>query len=39
MASLLSKVQTLISANLHSLVDNALKANSVAVLDEYIRQS
>ncbi len=39
MASLLSKVQTLIAANLHSLVDNALKANSVAVLDEYIRQA
>ena len=39
MASLLSKVQTLISANLHSLVDKALKANSVAVLDEYIRQA
>jgi phage shock protein A len=39
MASLLSKVQTLISANLHSLVDRALKANSVAVLDEYIRQA
>ena len=39
MASLLSKVQTLISANLHSLIDNALKANSVAVLDEYIRQA
>ncbi|GAB4544371.1 MAG: PspA/IM30 family protein [Anaerolineae bacterium] len=39
MASLLSKVQTLISANLHALVDSALKANSVAVLDEYIRQA
>jgi phage shock protein A len=39
MASLLSKVQTLISANLHALVDNALKANSVAVFDEYIRQA
>ena len=39
MASLLSKVQTLISANLHALVDNALRANSVAVLDEYIRQA
>ncbi|MFQ5614494.1 MAG: PspA/IM30 family protein [Anaerolineae bacterium] len=39
MASLLNKVQTLISANLHSLVDRALKANSVAVLDEYIRQA
>ncbi len=39
MASLFKKVQTLISANLHSLVDKALKANSVAVLDEYIRQA
>ena len=39
MASLLNKVQTLISANLHALVDNALKANSVAVFDEYIRQA
>lgn len=39
MASLFSKVQTLISANLHSLVDRALKSNSVAVLDEYIRQA
>jgi phage shock protein A len=39
MASLLSKVQTLISANLHALVDKALQANSVAVLDEYIRQA
>jgi phage shock protein A len=39
MASLLSKVQTLISANLHALVDSALQANSVAVLDEYIRQA
>ena len=38
MASLLEKVRTLVSANLHSLVDSALKANSVAVLDEYIRQ-
>ena len=39
MASLLSKVQTLVSANLHALVDRALQANSVAVLDEYIRQA
>ncbi|HET7089190.1 MAG TPA: PspA/IM30 family protein [Anaerolineae bacterium] len=39
MASLLEKVQTLISANLHALVDSALKANSVAVMDEYIRQA
>ena len=39
MASLLSKVQTLVSANLHALVDRALQANSVAVFDEYIRQA
>ena len=39
MASLLDKVGTLIRANLHSLVDEALKKNSVAVLDEYIRQA
>jgi phage shock protein A len=38
MASLLDKVSTLISANLHALVDQALKNNSVAVIDEYIRQ-
>jgi phage shock protein A len=39
MASLIEKVQTLISANLHSIVDRALEQNSVAVMDEYIRQS
>jgi phage shock protein A len=39
MASLLEKVGVLIRANLHSLVDQALKQNSVAVLDEYIRQA
>lgn len=39
MASFMQKVQTLISANLHSLVDRALKANSVAVLDQYIRDA
>src|SRR5712691_3910760 len=39
MASLLEKVGTLISANLHAMVDSALKANSVAVMDEYIRQA
>ncbi len=39
MASLLDKVNTLIMANLHSLVDRALQQNSVAVLDEYIRQA
>lgn len=38
MATLLDKVQTLIAANLHSLVDEALKKNSLAVIDEYIRQ-
>jgi phage shock protein A len=39
MASLLDKVGTLIRANLHAMVDQALKTNSVAVLDEYIRQA
>lgn len=38
MASLLEKVSTLISANLHYLVDQALKSNSMAVIDQYIRQ-
>jgi phage shock protein A len=38
MASLLEKVQILISANLHALVDSALKANSLAVFDQYIRE-
>lgn len=38
MASLLEKVQTLIAANMHALVDQALKANSLAVIDEYVRQ-
>ena len=38
MATLLEKVSTLISANLHSLVDQALKTNSLAVVDQYIRQ-
>lgn len=38
MASLLEKVSTLISANLHSLVDQALQSNSPAVIDQYIRQ-
>lgn len=39
MASLLQKVNTLISANIHALVDSALEANSVKVMDEYIRQA
>ena len=38
MASLLGKIQTLISANLHAMVDAALKANSLAVFDQYIRE-
>ena len=38
MASLLEKVSTLISANLHALVDQALQSNSLAVIDQYIRQ-
>ncbi len=39
MASLLDKINTLISANLHGLVDSALESNSVKVMDEYIRQA
>ncbi len=38
MASLFDKVQTLVSANLHAIVDRALQSNSIAVIDEYIRQ-
>lgn len=38
MASLLQKIDTLIKANLHALVDKALKSNSLAVVDQYIRQ-
>ncbi|MBK9095791.1 MAG: PspA/IM30 family protein [Anaerolineae bacterium] len=38
MASLLEKIGTLISANLHYMVDEALKSNSIAVFDQYIRQ-
>lgn len=38
MASLLKKVQTLISANLHAMVDSALKSNSMAVFDQYVRE-
>jgi phage shock protein A len=39
MASLLQKINTLISANIHGLVDQALEANSLKVMDEYIRQA
>jgi phage shock protein A len=38
MATLLEKVQTLISANLHAMVDSALRANSLAVFDQYVRE-
>ena len=34
----MEKVSTLISANLHYLVDQALKTNSLAVIDQYVRQ-
>ncbi len=38
MASLLEKVNTLVKANLHYLVDQALKSNSIAVIQQYIRE-
>jgi phage shock protein A len=38
MATLLEKVSTLVSANLHALVDKALRSNNIAVIDQYIRQ-
>ena len=37
--SFFQKIDTLIKANLHAMVDKALDNNSVAVLDEYIRQA
>ncbi|MEM9953964.1 MAG: PspA/IM30 family protein [Chloroflexota bacterium] len=37
MASLLQKINTLISANLHGIVDRALEGNSLSVMDQYIR--
>lgn len=36
--TLFDKINTLISANLHGIVDRALESNSVQVMDEYIRQ-
>ncbi len=39
MATLLEKVQTLIQANLHEMVDKALETNSVAVMKQYIRDA
>lgn len=38
MASLLEKVSTLVSANMHDLIDRALQSNSIAVIDQYIRE-
>jgi phage shock protein A len=38
MPSILDRVRTLISANLNYLVSQALRANSMAVVDEYIRK-
>jgi phage shock protein A len=37
--SIIDKIQTLISANLHAMADQALQSNSVAVMDEYIRRA
>jgi len=37
--SILDKVNTLISANLHGMIDKALQSNSVGVMDEYVRQA
>jgi phage shock protein A len=37
--TLLGKIQVLISATLHSIVDRALESNSLAVFDEYIREA
>lgn len=39
MPSLLEKINTLVNANLHSIVDRALESNSLKVMDEYIRQA
>ncbi len=37
--TLLGKIKILISASLHSLLDQALQSNSLAVFDEYIREA
>ena len=39
MASVLQKFNTLISANLHAMLDRALRNNSLSVIDEYIREA
>lgn len=38
MPSIFEKMNTLINANMHALVDRALEGNSIKVMDEYIRQ-
>ena len=38
MPSILQKVRTLFSANMHGMIDRALETNSLKVMDEYIRQ-
>ena len=38
MTTLTEKVTVLITANLHALVDQALQRNSLAVVDQYLRQ-
>lgn len=38
MPSIVQKVRTLFSANLHGMIDRALETNSLKVMDEYIRQ-
>jgi phage shock protein A len=37
MPSLFQKINTLISANLHGMIDRALEGKSIQVMDEYIR--
>lgn len=39
MANLFEKIGLLVGANMHDLVDRALRANSVAVLDEQVRRA
>jgi phage shock protein A len=39
MASVLKKFNTLISANIHAMLDRAIRNNSIKVVDEYIRQA
>ncbi len=39
MASVLKKFNTLISSNIHAMLDRALRNNSLKVVDEYIRQA